>query len=191
MVSPERGLVAQTPARAVPAMQARPTLASHEDTGVRVNGAVSAGASGGARGVVTAGPQEQIPPTTLQRTAPTNGMRSQTMTPMPAPQTQAPQTQPAQVPPTQAQRVTPAPVQPSENQPARALFNKAVPPEPRPSFEQQRQAIQATDPGRPLSPQQMNNIRQSAPAGPPQQREMPHPAPAPSVRPAPPPQPKK
>ncbi len=191
MVSPERGLVAQTPARAVPAMQARPTLASHEDTGVRVNGAVSAGASGGARGVVTAGPQEQIPPTTLQRTVPTNGMRSQTMTPMPAPQTQAPQTQPAQVPPTQAQRVTPAPVQPSENQPARALFNKAVPPEPRPSFEQQRQAIQATDPGRPLSPQQMNNIRQSAPAGPPQQREMPHPAPAPSVRPAPPPQPKK
>jgi len=67
-------------------------------------------------------------------------------------------------------------------QPQRPLFNQAVPPEPRPSFEQQRQAIQATDPGRPLSPQQLNNLRQNQPAGQPQQRETPHPA-----APAPPP----
>jgi len=63
------------------------------------------------------------------------------------------------------------------------LFHKAVPPEPRPSFDQQQKAIETTDPGRPLGPQQMENLRQNRPAGPPEQREAPHPAPAP--RPAP------
>jgi len=64
-----------------------------------------------------------------------------------------------------------------EQQPTRPLFNRAVPPEPRPSFEQQREAIQQTDPGRPLGPQQLNNLRQNQPAGLPQQREQSHPAP--------------
>jgi hypothetical protein len=76
-------------------------------------------------------------------------------------------------------------VQPPQQQPQqqRPLVNRAVPPDPRPSFEQQRQAIQATDPGRPLGPQQLQNLRQNQPAGAPQQREQAHPegnvAPAP------------
>jgi hypothetical protein len=66
------------------------------------------------------------------------------------------------------------------------LYNRAVPPPSRPSFDQQRQAIQNTDPGRPLSPQQLDNLRENRPAGQPQVREAaPHPAPAPRSEPAP------
>jgi hypothetical protein len=90
------------------------------------------------------------------------------------------------------QRTQPVVQQPQEqapaaNQTSRPLYNRAVPPDPRPSFDQQRQAIQATDPGRPLSPQQMNNVRQNQPAGPSQEHEAPHPAPAaaPATQPAP------
>jgi hypothetical protein len=93
------------------------------------------------------------------------------------------QTEPM-TPQAQLQQAAPA------SQPQRPLFNRAVPPEPRPSFDQQRQAIETTDPGRPLSPQQLNNIRQNQPVGQPQQREAPHPAPAapaPPQRTAPPP----
>ena len=70
--------------------------------------------------------------------------------------------------------------------PPRMLYNRAVPPAPRPSFEEQQRAIQSTDPGRPLGPQQLNNLRQNQPVGPPQQREMPHPpvaAPRPAAAP--------
>jgi hypothetical protein len=64
--------------------------------------------------------------------------------------------------------------------PQQQLYNRAVPPPTRPSFDQQRQAIQNTDPGRPLSPQQLDNLRQNRPAGEPQMREAaPHPAPPP------------
>lgn len=86
----------------------------------------------------------------------------------------------------------PAPrVQPSQGQ--EQLYNRAVPPPTRPSFDQQRQAIQNTDPGRPLSPQQMDNLRENRPAGQPQEREAaPHPqaqrsAPPPQQRSSPPP----
>jgi hypothetical protein len=76
------------------------------------------------------------------------------------------------------------------------LYNRAVPPPTRPSFEQQRQAIQNTDPGRPLSPQQMDNLRENRPAGQQQVREpAPHPmpqeqhnAPPPQQRSSPPPE---
>jgi hypothetical protein len=70
---------------------------------------------------------------------------------------------------------------------ARPLFHQATPPPSRPSFDEQQKAIERTDPGRPLGPQQMENLRQNRPAGPPQQMEAPHPAPA--VRPSPPPRP--
>ncbi len=67
----------------------------------------------------------------------------------------------------------------------RPLVNQNVPPAPRPSFDQQRQAIEQQDPGRPLAPQQLDNLRNNRPSGPPPQREAaPHPVPAP--RPAPP-----
>jgi len=80
---------------------------------------------------------------------------------------------------------TPAPrVQPQTAEPVdraqQQLYNRAVPPPTRPSFDEQRQAIQSTDPGRPLSPQQMDNLRENRPVGQPQMREAaPHPAPAP------------
>jgi len=70
---------------------------------------------------------------------------------------------------------------------SRPLFHQAVPPPPRPSFDEQQKAIETNDPGRPLGPQQMENLRQNRPAGPAQQQEAPHPAPAP--RPSPPPRP--
>ena len=76
---------------------------------------------------------------------------------------------------------------PAPGTPARPLFHQATPPSPRPSFDEQQKAIETTDPGRPLGPQQMENLRQNRPAGPPQQPEAPHPAPAP--RPSPPPEP--
>jgi hypothetical protein len=67
---------------------------------------------------------------------------------------------------------------------ARPLFHQATPPPPRPSFDEQQKAIETNDPGRPLGPQQMENLRQNRPAGPPQQMEAAHPAPAPRPAPA-------
>jgi len=65
--------------------------------------------------------------------------------------------------------------------PHQQLYNRAVPPPTRPSFDQQRQAIQNSDPGRPLSPQQLDNLRENRPVGQPQMHEAaPHPAPAPA-----------
>ena len=81
----------------------------------------------------------------------------------------------------------PAAVQGAATQ-SRPLFHQAVPPPPRPSFDEQQKAIETTDPGRPLGPQQMENLRQNRPAGPAQQPEAPHPAPAPRPS-APPPAP--
>jgi hypothetical protein len=94
-------------------------------------------------------------------TRPSNGVRGTEQLPSagaPMPRTQTPQ---GQAPQRQEQ-----------------LYNRAVPPPTRPSFEQQRQAIQNTDPGRPLSPQQMDNLRENRPAGQQQVREpAPHPMP--------------
>ncbi len=73
-----------------------------------------------------------------------------------------------------------APAEPGMPAPTRPLFHQATPPRARPSFEEQQRAIETTDPGRPLGPQQMENLRQNRPAGPPQQPELPHPAPRPS-----------
>jgi hypothetical protein len=67
---------------------------------------------------------------------------------------------------------------------ARPLFHQATPPPPRPSFDEQQKAIETTDPGRPLGPQQLENLRQNRPAGQAQQPEAPHAEPAP--RPSPP-----
>jgi hypothetical protein len=86
-------------------------------------------------------------------------------------------------------RPVPAPATPAA---PKVLYNKAVPPAPRPSFDAQQKAIESTDPGRPLSPQQLDNLRQNQPAGKPE-AEKPHPAPkaAPPPRSAPPPAEKK
>ncbi|MDE1155767.1 MAG: hypothetical protein PW735_08555 [Acidobacteriaceae bacterium] len=77
--------------------------------------------------------------------------------------------------------------QPMPSPQPRDLVNRSTPPENRPSFDSQRQAIQATDPGRPLSPQQMDSLRRNQPvqrevqreAAPHPQAQQPHPSPAP------------
>jgi hypothetical protein len=76
---------------------------------------------------------------------------------------------------------SPAPRMQMQNEgPREQLYNRAVPPPTRPSFDQQRQAIQNNDPGRPLSPQQLDNLRENRPVGQPQMHEAaPHPALAP------------
>jgi hypothetical protein len=78
----------------------------------------------------------------------------------------------------QVQRAAPRP----PDQP-RPLINKTPPAPVQPPFAQQRRAIQSVDPGRPLGPQQVENLRNGKPAGPAQQPEAPHPLPA--ARPAP------
>ncbi len=208
LVTPERSMVAAAPARALPPVQQRPVLNSHEDNRV----GPGAGFFGhGNRPVQGNGqppagfrqqPQQQAAPVVqqpAQQTTPQQFQQGRQQTPVPQPQRpaapyQAPQQtvqQPApqqpqqprpQSPVPQPQRPT-APVQApqqtfqqpqQQQQPQRPLFNQAVPPQPRPSFDQQRQAIQATDPGRPLSPQQLNNLRQNQPVGQPERQEVPH-----------------
>ena len=55
------------------------------------------------------------------------------------------------------------------------LFHRAEPPRLPPSFDQQRQAMQGADPGRPLSPAQMENLRVNRPAGIGTREFVPHP----------------
>jgi hypothetical protein len=178
MVTPLRSMVVPAPAHGVPVRVQRPELASHEGqaaggqtTGTqtsREQPGAAVSAPGGARpplGIpATGGPQR-----------PMGG--AQPRESQPQQQGQAP-----------VERETPVTrPQPAAGQPAveRPLFNRAVPPQPRPSFEQQQGAMERTDPGRPLSPQQLNNLRQNQPVGQPAQREMPHPQPQRSSPPAP------
>ncbi len=70
------------------------------------------------------------------------------------------------------------------------LVHRAEPPPPRPSFEQQRGAMQATEPGRPLSPAQMDRLRENRTGSPgsshqPASRPAGHPASAAPARVAP------
>jgi len=203
LVTPQRTTVASAPAKAVPPHTARPTLASRNDSRVKAPSSVmNPGSVAGPGGPQRTGPVQAPAKTPTQNPAPV------TRAPMPPVQQPNP-TQgrpPAQaaapkqttpMPPVQEPNVTqgrPPQRMPSEQptptpQPERPLFNKAVPPEPRPSFEKQQQAIEQNDPGRPLSPRQMDNVRQNQPAGPAQTHEAPHSAPAPASRPAPQPPP--
>jgi uncharacterized protein DUF6600 len=86
----------------------------------------------------------------------------------------------AQIPAPQVPR--PAPRPPEQPRP---LINKTPPTPVQPPFAEQRRAIQTADPGRPLGPQQVENIRNGRPAGPAQQPEAPHPLPAARPVPAP------
>jgi hypothetical protein len=225
LVTPERSMVAPSAAKVLPAAQARPTLASHEDN--RFSGGSDTQnrmRNGGTfqqpgnqpnieqsdkfnnqnqqRGQPNGQPQNTQPaqvtrqqptqtqqPTVPQRVQPQQPAQTvqQTVQQQPAqpqnPPRHGDQGQQTQAPGRVTAPVQQAPVQQAAPQQQRPLVNRAVPPDPRPSFEQQRQAIQATDPGRPLGPQQLQNLRQNQPAGAPQQREQPHPegsvAPAP------------
>jgi len=167
LVTPARSMVVSAPARAVPAREARPMLASHELTAERPGEAVTR-------------PVERAAQAPVER-QPASGVRAQ-------PEPIEPPTPSSVQEPNPARGVermeTPAPVV-SAPATVRPLFNKAVPPEPRPSFELEQKAIESTDPGRPLSPQQLNNLKQNEPVGKPQQAEKPHPAAAPRAAPAP------
>ena len=199
LVTPTRSMVVAAPARAMPVRVARPTLASHVDTGVRagtvtpqpvVRGGQVQPAAPIARqpvgsqpvgrpqpGVVQ--PQPVVRPGVHSEVVDGEGVVGQAplrpgspVAPVPTrpPGVRAGETTVVPVDP----RVGPVHLQPGPVVEQRPLYNKAVPPQPRPSFEQQQRAIESTDPGRPLSPQQLNNLKQNQPAGRPQQVEQPH-----------------
>ena len=152
---------------------ARPALATRVDTGARpVIGTT----------VPVMRPTHQTP----GATPPAVVVRPPVQKPMAE---QAPATEPGRIPvqpPTPQRRVVPMEGEMAgpETQP-RPLYNKAVPPEPRPSFDAQQKAMESSDPGRPLSPQQLDNLKRSQPAGRPEQVERPHPAAAPRSAPPP------
>ncbi len=86
----------------------------------------------------------------------------------------APQPIPARPQPVATQSERPAPRPPDQPRP---LVNKTPPAPVQPPFDQQRRAIQSVDPGRPLGPRQVDNLRNGRPAGPAQQPEPSHPRP--------------
>lgn len=94
------------------------------------------------------------------------------LSPSPAASSRPTSPQPLQAPSLQSRPLPRPPDQP------RALVNHAAPPPPSPSFGQQQRAIERTDPGRPLGPQQLDNLRNNRPAGPASQPERAHPAPS-------------
>jgi len=209
-VTPERSTVVQGPARAVPARLARPVLASDEERGLKP-GAVKpanpgqrpavgnqpapierpggANVPNPARGAVPMQPtqlpeQQPIRPGGANVPNPARGA-------VPVQPAQQPEVQPLRPGGGQPERAAPVASQPQPAQPeqAKPLYNRAVPPQPRPDFEQERQTIQNTEPGKPLSPQQMQTMPRNQPPPQPRQQEAPRPALAP--HPAPPPPPKQ
>lgn len=80
---------------------------------------------------------------------------------------------PLQAHPGHLESSTPAPAGPVQRAPEvpRPLINRSQPQPVQPSFPQQQRAIQAADPGRPLGPQQVQNLRLGHPAGPATQPE--------------------
>lgn len=200
LVTPTRSMVVSAPARAVPVRQARPVLASHEPVvdrqqpgyaqpvtrpGAPVARPVAPAPI--ARPVAPAAPAPVARPNVTTVRAQPDTVRGQPDTVRAQPDTVRAQPEPFGTAPAASSVQQPNPGRSVERMdtpvaPARPLFNKAVPPEPRPSFDLQQKAIESTDPGRPLSPQQLNNLKQNQPAGKPQQGEKPHPAaPAPKA----------
>lgn len=191
MISPERPIVAPTAAKALPPRVGRPTLTSHADAAIanQQRGQQSAGTQQPApverRGYTVQGATGTQPVTQPQVQATQPTVRNNPASGTQPTQQNGMTVQGAVRPPNPARGTerlpSPAAPAPRVQNPdtGQKLYNRSVPPPPRPSFEQQRQAIQSTDPGRPLGPQQLNNLRENRPAGPPETREAaPHPAPA-------------
>jgi hypothetical protein len=197
LVTPERSIVMSAPARAVPAHAARPTLASREETGQQFHPTVQSEQVGGVvEGSVPAQRQTVVrggsPTPASQNIAgqSTSGQNAgsrpgsqERIVPGSDTETQTPTVQVVR-PDAEAEQQPSRGTEPRGVPAQRPLFNRAIPPPSRPSFEEQQKAIESVDPGRPLGPRQMQNLRENLPAGPPQQREFPHPPPAPP-RPAP------
>jgi hypothetical protein len=178
MVTPQRTMVVSAPARAVPVQTARPTL-----TAAPIDDHVHSIGRSEAMPVQPNTSREEEPVARQPAAGEVRSERQPATQPMQPnyPHETAPvvRQQSAEGMRPQSEPAAGAPMQPQ-----RPLFNRTVPPAPRPSFEDQQRAIQSTDPGRPLSPQQMNNLRQNQPVGQ-QQREAPHPPPAPRASPPP------
>jgi hypothetical protein len=85
----------------------------------------------------------------------------------------------AQPTPQPARPVVAAPAAPRPPDQPRTLINRTEPQAPAPPFAQQQREIERNDPGRPLAPQQLDNMRSGRPAGPPPP-EPAHPAPPPA-----------
>ena len=183
LVTPARSMIVSAPARAVPVRQARPMLTSHEPVAERPQPGyaqpVTRPGAPVARPVQPAAPAPIARPVAPIAPAPVARPTPPTVRAQPEPFGATPSPSSIQQPnPGRSVERMETPAAQGPGAPARPLFNKAVPPEPRPSFDLQQKAIQSTDPGRPLSPQQLNNLKQSQPAGKPQQAEKPHSAPA-------------
>jgi hypothetical protein len=108
---------------------------------------------------------------------------SRPMTPQRTPETRTNPAQPIHANPAQPLHNNIAPRSPvnleQSHPPDRTLISRTPPPAPRPTFEE-RQPAYNRDPGRPLGPQQVNNLMQGRPAGQPRSPEFPpHPAWAP------------
>jgi hypothetical protein len=210
LVTPATAIVAKAPARAVPPVQARPVVETRQ-------GFERAGAPGTAvkapqpatiqpinraafpqqRQIKVIAPAPAAHPATVaqvpaNRPVPESTPARPPVASQPAITHPAPITPPAPTPTqpvaTQMQRAAPRP----PDQP-RPLINKTPQAPVQPSFAQQKRSIQANDPGRPLGPQQVENLRNGRPAGPAPEPEAPHPPPAPRSNAAPPakPQPKQ
>jgi hypothetical protein len=211
LVTPTPAIVAvKAPARAVPPIQARPVVETRQGferagaPGVAVHAPQPPPTVNRAVNTVpqpvnrAAFPQQRpaqviAPSPNRPVSAPQQELRppapvaQQPAVKPPAPVTQAPATVRENTPAPVAVKSQPAPLMPERPAPrppeqTRPLINKTPPAPVQPAFEQQRRAIQDTDPGRPLGPQQVENLRNGRPAGPAQQAEAPHPA----ARPAPP-----
>jgi hypothetical protein len=128
-------------------------------------------------------PATRPAPTPPARTVPESPTRP--VTPVPPVTSERGNTAHNPPPPTPPRNVTPAPAAPPPASRPVLVGRNPQPPEKVP-FEQKQPAM-TEHPGRPLEPQQKENLRAGQPAGPMQDREYPpHPAPAPA-RSAPPP----
>jgi hypothetical protein len=182
LVTPATAIVAvKVPARAVPPVQARPVVETRQGF-----------ERAGSPGTPVRAPQPTAP---VNRAAFPQSRPVQVIAPSPAarpnaaPVQVAPvrpiqQSEPAratapQPPPVRTETVVPAVQKPTPRpvDTPRPLINKTVPAPVQPPFEQQKRAIQANDPGRPLAPQQVENLRNGRPAGPAPEAEPAHPMP--------------
>lgn len=124
-------------------------------------------------------PNRQAPPPVITRTTPPPAR--QVETPPPARQVEVQPNRPAPPPVTRPLPPARMPITaaPAATAPPRPLITRTQPPPPRIPFSARQPALEQ-HPGRPLEPQQRQNIRAGRPAGPMQDREiLPHAQPAP------------
>ncbi len=207
LVTPATAIVAMRgPARAVPPIQARPVVETRQgferagSPGTPVR-APQAPIAINRPAMTTAQPAQPINRAgfPLQRQAQViapSPDRPPAVTSQPNMVRPAPVSQPEPIPqpirqnamPTVAVHTEPVPQQferpvPRPPDQSRPLINKTPPAPVQPPFEQQKRAIQSVDPGRPLGPQQVDNLRNGRPVGPAIQPEAVHAMPRPNVAP--------